>query len=439
MTLMNSLMNKDRFDRISALKPARKRADADLPGYKSPIPEGAEHLGRLLGAKLQKTRHGEHYSVRRWFSDVAPCDVTLPALRLIAPDAPEEAADQNNWLFLDTETTGLAGGTGTYAFLIGIAWWEAGGLEVEQFFMRDHADEHSVLAALKDRLAERRILVTFNGKSFDWPLLETRFRMTRSISPKIPRAHLDFLHPSRHLWRTRIGSVRLSELERHVLGRNRGHDIVSDLIPQIYFDYLRGGAPEQLIPVFYHNQMDLVGLAALTGRVFSLLASPESESKDALEVFGVSRICDRRGESSRARDLYAHAIARDLPKPADGTARAALARLAKREGDFARATSLWMELRGMSREGLEAYVELAKYFEHRARRPERAAELIGEALAEMRRSRNIGLVSPERTGRLRSDFGKRLARLRGKCAAPRNQALLQANLTESPGFVTESK
>lgn len=204
-------MNDDRFSRIAALKPARTRANVEPRGYLSAIPEGAEHLIRLLGATLQKTRHGEHLSVRRWFSDTAPGDVTLPALRLIAPDAPEDAADQKNWLFLDTETTGLSGGTGTYAFLIGIAWWDAGGLQVEQFFMRDHSDEHSVLATLKERLAERRILVTFNGKSFDWPLLETRFRMTRSISPKAPSAHLDLLHPSRHIWRARIGSVRLSD------------------------------------------------------------------------------------------------------------------------------------------------------------------------------------------------------------------------------------
>jgi len=405
----------------------------------SALPSGSDHLARLLGASAQKTRYGEHLALRRWFTDPGPCNVTIPALRLLAPDAPEEAADPGNWLFLDIETTGLAGGTGTYAFLVGIAWWDAGGLEVEQFFMRDHSEEHSVLVALNERLAERRILVTFNGKSFDWPLLETRYRMTRSISPKTPRVHLDLLHPSRHLWRPQIGSVRLVELERHVLGRNRGADIVSDLIPQIYFDFLRGGSPEALVPVFYHNQMDLVGLAELAGRIFSLLDAPESASRDALEVFGVSRICDRRGELARARDLYAHAIARELPRRADHTARAALARLAKREGDFTRATSLWMELRGMSREGLEAYVELAKYYEHRARRPERAAELVGEALAEMRRSRNTGLDSPIRTNKLRAEFGKRLARLRGKFDRAADAVLLQANLTESPGFMPESK
>src|SRR6202050_3346280 len=227
-----SVRNEDRFSRIAALKPAAKRAGVEPRGYVSAAPEGADDLARLLGATLQKPRHGEHLSVRRWFSDTSPGDVTMPVLRLLAPDAPDEAADQNNWLFLDTETTGLAGGTGTYAFLIGIAWWDAGGLEVEQFFMRDHSDEHSVLATLKERLAERRILVTFNGKSFDWPLLETRFRMTRSLAPETPRAHLDLLHPSRHLWRLRLGSVRLAELERHVLGRDRGTDMMSELIPQ---------------------------------------------------------------------------------------------------------------------------------------------------------------------------------------------------------------
>jgi len=125
------------------------------------------------------------------------------------------------WLFLDTETTGLAGGSGTYAFLVGIAWWEGGGLEIEQFFMREYSEERSLLFALRERIAEHPVLVTFNGKTFDWPLLETRYRMSRKICVPTPRAHLDFLHPARNLWRLRLGSVRLSELERHVLGWDR--------------------------------------------------------------------------------------------------------------------------------------------------------------------------------------------------------------------------
>ena len=129
----------------------------------------------------------------------------------------ESAADPEQWLFLDTETTGLAGGTGTYAFLVGIAWWDAGGLQVEQFFMRDLDEEHSLLLELSERMAKRPVLVTFNGKSFDWPLLETRYRMTRAIPSFTPKVHLDLLHPARQLWRLRLGSVRLKDLERHVL------------------------------------------------------------------------------------------------------------------------------------------------------------------------------------------------------------------------------
>ena len=101
---------------------------------------------------------------------------------------------------------------------IGLAWWESGGLRVEQLFMRDHDEEHSILLEIAHRLAERPVLVTFNGKSFDWPLLQNRFRMTRQIDVPELAAHLDFLHPARQLWRLQIGPTRLGDLERNVLG-----------------------------------------------------------------------------------------------------------------------------------------------------------------------------------------------------------------------------
>ena len=178
------------------------------------------------------------------------------------------AADPGQWLFLDTETTGLSGGTGTYAFMVGIAWWEGGGLQVEQFFMRDLNEEHSLLQELFERMKARPVLVTFNGKSFDWPLLDTRFRMTRAFKDFAPRLHLDLLHPARQLWRMRLGSVRLRDLERQVLsgdGRpldwTRRDDIDSSLIPQMYFDYLQwsGPAPNCSGNFSAHNLMDLRG------------------------------------------------------------------------------------------------------------------------------------------------------------------------------------
>ena len=432
----------DRFASIAALKPARKNLAplvGEARGMAPDLPAGSERLAQLLGAFPHQTRFGEHLSLRRWFSESigsAPAPdgpLDKNALRLLAPGTPSSVSDPRQWLFLDTETTGLAGGTGTYPFLIGIAWWDAGGLEVEQFFLREHSEEYSQLAALAERMAERRVLVTFNGKTFDWPLLETRYRMTRSIRVPEPRAHLDFLHPARQLWRLRLGSVRLPELERHVLGWNRGADVMSEYIPQIYYDFLRGGSPDPLVPIFHHNQMDLRGLAGLAARVMQVLSDPEQSGCDAFELFGASRICERRGESKRARELYERTITAEfpeqLPEQAGRAARRALALLARREGDHLAACGHWEALLGGDRDGFEAYEQLAIHHERRAHAPERAAEITREALAELRRAKRLGLLAAHHHARLTPRFERRLARLQRKLARTSSAPalLLQGN------------
>jgi hypothetical protein len=253
--------------------------------------------------------------------------------------------------------------------------------------------------------------VTFNGKSYDWPLLETRYRMTRKIRAVEPRAHLDFLHPARNLWRVRLGSVRLAELEKHVLGWNRGADLISEMIPQFYFDYLRGGPPEPLVQIFLHNQMDLRGLAGLASRIVAVLADPRADGTDGLELFGVSRICERRGDTKRARKHYAQSLDAVLPAETDRAARRSLARLAKRDGDLPLALKLWESIVGSSREGLEAYKQLAIHYEHRAGEPHRAAVLVRKALAELRPSNRGEGLSAALLRRYRSDFERRLLRL----------------------------
>jgi uncharacterized protein len=435
-----SRTGQDRFARLAALKPARKRTAIEVNdgprGMAPEIPEGSARLAELLGAMPARNRFGEHLALRHWFSEPVGGDppernVDEAVLKLLAPNAPADVADPRQWLFLDTETTGLAGGTGTYAFLVGIAWWDAGGLEVEQFFMRDHGEEHSLLVALAERMAERRVLVTFNGKCFDWPLLETRYRMTRTIRLPAPRAHLDFLHPARNLWRLRLGSVRLPELERGVLGWNRGVDVESELIPAIYFDFLRGGSPEPLIPIFHHNQMDLRGLAGLAERVLSILAEPTSAARDAFELFGVSRICERRGEAARARKLYEQSIASELPPHPARAARKALARLAKKDGDFGLACKLWTQLLENSRDGLDAYEELAIHFERRVREFDRAAAMMREALGELRRTDAPGTLAPAIRARYQKRFERRLARLARKA----NRAVVDALALQPMGGV----
>ena len=412
----------DRFARLKALQrpqvPQSRvvlESVAEEPEGTAPeLSECTDWLAQILGAQTKRNHYGEYLAMRQWFSEPAETVSDPMALRLLSPDAPAAVADPRQWLFLDTETTGLAGGTGTYAFLVGIAWWDAGGLEVEQFFMRDLNEEWPLLAALAERLEERPVLVTFNGKSFDWPLLETRYRLTRTIAVPAPCAHLDLLHPARNLWRRRLGSVRLAELERHVLGWDRGADLMSDLIPRIYFDFLRGGSPEPLVPVLRHNQMDLRGLAALACRVLSLLADPEACGQDGLELFGVSRICERRGELSRARELYAQSIASSLPAETDRAARKSLARLAKRAGDYSLARELWEKTVGNSREGLEAYEQLAIYYEHHMREPQRAAEITRQALTELRHAHRLGTIAASVYSQSRAGFEHRLARLERK-------------------------
>src|SRR5438309_3842441 len=397
--------------------------DGGSPSRARPIRTDPEHMARVLGATTKTNQYGECLSVRCWCAQPPKYSPNLRAMKLLLPEAPDQIADPEQWLFLDTETTGLAGGSGTYAFLVGIAWWEGGGLEIEQFFLREYSEERSLLFALRERIAEHPVLVTFNGKSFDWPLLETRYRMSRKISAPTPRAHLDFLHPARNLWRLRLGSVRLSELERHVLGWDRGAYLLSSLIPLIQFYYLRGSPTEQLVPVLNHNQMDLRGLAVLSRRTLSLLSDAENLGQDGLELFGVSRICEKRGECTRARKLYERAIASFLPMETDRAARRSLAKLAKREGDFDLACDLWKGALGNTRHGYEAYEQLAIYYEHKARNPEHARQIVRQALDELRRAIQVGEIAPGVYREITARFDRRMQRLERKSQRPLSDVL----------------
>jgi tetratricopeptide (TPR) repeat protein len=186
---------------------------------------------------------------------------------------------------------------------------------------------------------------------------------------------------------------------------------MSELIPEIYFNFLRGASPEPLVPVFLHNQLDLRGLAALAGRGVGLLADAETKGRDAFELYGVSRICERRGEAGRARRLYERTIRAELPPEADRAARSSLARLAKREGNLAQAREIWEGLLGASKEGMEAYEQLAMYYEHRAREPHEAAAIVRRALVELRKSNRLGMMAAGVYRRVRERFEHRLARL----------------------------
>jgi len=419
----------DKFSRLAALRPTRPVISSRPKTLREPDQEDA--IARLIGAGVARNHFGEHLVLRNWFSTPESFEPSTVALELLSRtrDAslfgPARAAleDPSKWLFLDTETTGLAGGTGTYAFLIGLAWWDAGALQVEQLFMRDFAEEYSLLHELAERVAERPVLVTFNGKTFDWPLLDSRFTMTRSIRTPRLAAHIDLLHPARALWKLRLGSVRLVELERHVLdaprlGWHRQDDVASALIPQYYFDYIRGGSADPLVGVLRHNQMDLRGLAALFAKINTLLASQHTDREgiDSLDLFGLSHFFGRRGDSDRAHVACSQAL--DLGLPAEHRPRACreLALLAKRRGDHTAAADLWLDLVADGQDGVLACEQLAIHYERRAKDIPRATEYARLGLAKVQRLRvhSRDAYAAARAMRFAEKLLVRINRLEGK-------------------------
>jgi uncharacterized protein len=437
----------DKFSRLAALRPARP-----VPSRPTALrePDQEDALARLIGAGVARNHFGEHLVLRNWFSSPESFEPSAIALELLSRTRDASLSkrtcaaleDPSKWLFLDTETTGLAGGTGTYAFLIGLAWWDAGALQVEQLFMRDFAEEYSLLHELAARVAERPVLVTFNGKTFDWPLLDSRFTMTRTIPTPRLSAHLDLLHPARALWKLRLGSVRLIELERHVLdaprlGWHREDDVASSLIPQYYFDYLRGGPSDPLVSVLRHNQMDLRGLAALFGKINTLLAlhHTDREGIDSLDLFGLSRFFERRGDSGRAQVACSQAL--DLGLPAEFRPRACreLALLAKRRGDHSAAAAHWLELAADPDDGVLACEQLAVHYERRAKDIVRATEFARLGLAKLKRmlARTRDPYAAARATRLAEKLLIRINRLERK-AKNKSTNRAAANLSLSDPF-----
>ena len=404
----------DKFSRITALRPA-PASKVKLHPQK---PASREDLVRMIGAECLYTDLGQHLVVRKSFREPQRFETTLRTLRLLANEADVKALDPARWLFLDTETTGLSGGTGTYAFLVGIAWWDDERFIVEQHFMRDYAEEPSVLLEIARKIAERPILATFNGKSFDWPLLQTRFRMTRAAQIPVLQAHFDLLHPARRLWRGQLRSIAQAELERQILGMERTYDIPSETIPWRYFNFLRGGPPEAIVEVFDHNQMDLCGLAALAVRVIGILNDPETIGHSGSEFFGVSRLLQKRGETVLAQRTFELALEAGLPPDAERSVQRELAILAKRQGDFSRSNDYWEKLLGASTDGLAAYEQLAIFYEHSAREFERASSLTHEALVKLLEAYHSGRISMVKYQQWYDRLHHRLGRLSKKNKLP---------------------
>lgn len=339
-------------------------------------------------------------------ADLAPLEIFLPGTRLPAPA---------RVAYLDTETTGLAGGTGTCAFLVGVGISDGASFTVRQFFLRDYPEEKAMLTALVDLLQPCEALVTFNGKTFDVPLLETRYALSRLRSPLSRLAHLDLLHPARRLWKLRLESCKLKTLESAILGIDRQGDVDGADIPGIYFDYLRSGDARGLQPVFFHNALDIITLAALAVEMSAILTDAgEATLKSAVDLFSLSRIYERSGVVEQSATVCRRALQQGLPQEMEAQALWQLAAQHKRQKRHEQAMELWMELTQRESElVLAAFEELAICYEHRLRDHQRAIEVTSAALDRLR-----GTVDSQYVAR----FSRRLERLQKKATkAPARQ------------------
>jgi uncharacterized protein len=272
---------------------------------------------------------------------------------------------EDGFVFLDTETSGLAGGTGTYAFLIGVGRLDSQGFRLAQFFMRDPIEEAAQLAALTRFIHPCQGLVTFNGKTFDVPILNARFITNGDTFPLKSAVHLDLLPLARRLWRDRLPDRSLGNLEIQILGANRTEDDVPGwMIPGLYFDYLRTGDARPLRSVFYHNAMDILSLAALLNHMAALITDPFKQPVlDGIDLIALGKLNEDLGNIDEAAKLYARGL--DAPLP-DENRRAALERwsfMEKRRGNYSLAIELWRQ--AVDVKAVFACVELAKYYEHR--------------------------------------------------------------------------
>jgi len=264
-TAGEGLSLKQRLERLVAA--ASRRA----PAPTAP-PSGSIPLEELIQGQRVENERGEFFLVEKELHlDTWHGDVALSRFHVIDPESvailagePElHGFDLGRAAFLDTETTGLAGGTGTAAFLVGLGFRQGDRFHLRQYFMRDYHEEAALLHGLGEDLRRFPSLVTFNGRLFDIPLLEARFRLNRTRFPLTDVPHLDLLPAARRLWKERLVTCRLQSLEAALLGMRRSGDVPGEEIPRIYFDYVRRHDGRALARVLEHNRLDVVSLAAL--------------------------------------------------------------------------------------------------------------------------------------------------------------------------------
>jgi uncharacterized protein YprB with RNaseH-like and TPR domain len=377
---------RERRARIARLK---SMMDGVVSRQQSRLRETARHepapLYELPG-ETHETHHGPLHVVQQYL-EPGHCHGRVPVRAALDAD-PELVArlaldpsladvDPKKLLFIDTETTGLNGGTGTLPFLLGMAYFEDESLCVRQLFLPRPGAEGPMLHDFSKRCEEASAIVSYNGKAFDWPLLRTRFVMNRVPMPRVP-PHLDLLHAVRRVYKKRLERVRLLHVEMNVLGMMREHDIDGAEIPGIYTQYLRGDIDPRMPVVIEHNANDLIALAAILGRIARDFADVR-EADDPRDHLGFAEVAERAKDAERARRFAEAALYGGGGREVAALAGLLAARVARRAGDIeGEGTALHHALTMLGKGGdllaAEVHLALAKHHEHRTRDLDAALE-----------------------------------------------------------------
>lgn len=348
------------------------------------------------------------------------------AYRLPLPE-PEDtgkepgAIEPGRLLFFDTETTGLGVGVGNVPFMIGFGYYDEGRarIVVEQTLIRHQGEEKAMLQYLLERMNGRTHLVTYNGRTFDWPVLTSRFILNGWRPNGTEPYHLDFLHPSRALWRNTLESCRLSRIEAERLGIERHEDVPGSLAPELYVRYLNDGDASHLEGVYLHNEQDVLTLVTLAAHFGALLADdPANEiavPQAAEELYRTAAWLELHGRIEKSERLFS-----ELAKRGDPHAERWLLPAAdryKKLGRYEQAVELWERAARKAEEAvvpsIAAHVELAMHYEHRSRNYRLAVDYAERALELTYRLPAFGRENPKRREE-RDALEHRLNRLRRK-------------------------
>ncbi|MBL8681498.1 MAG: ribonuclease H-like domain-containing protein [Myxococcales bacterium] len=351
-----------------ATREAKEAALSELPFIRHERVDGAVDVRTRVYDVT--ARHG-HVPLKAALDAVGASVATLAIDRGLSDFDPTRA------LFLDTETTGLSGGTGMMAFLVGAGRFENGQFVVEQWFLREPSEEPALLLALRERIESATSIVSFNGKAFDLPLLRARYVMNRLGAPPSP-PHFDLVHVARRIYGDRMRECRLVHLERDVLGFVREGDVHGSEIPARYSEFLRRGNAAGLVPVIEHNLWDVIAMAALVGELVARASGGDALGRfEASDMAGLAKTALRAGDHSLAIAMAGDALAHGRSvgeRAVVSRAGAVAARAHRKRGEHALSREALLKVIESAPDDAHAHLELSKIYEHKYRDSFRALE-----------------------------------------------------------------